>query len=226
MINDSGQIAATSSARLRALARVRRGGRASGRETIGDALVSGRGRAPVARNKGSASRPRGKFSSLQILENSQNAERISILREPAPQAQGTRCADGGGAARVGHAHDPSVLVRRVTCKTELRPEMAPQPLEKIGSGPEMVWSRRPRTHKIWYASARLTDARLRLTTPQELTKLKVAEKGAQRPEIARCRTEIGACVPPHRRDPERRGRAAAAGRVKPVNGPTTAGASR
>ena len=113
MINDSGQIAATSSARLRALARVRPGGRASGRETIGDALVSGRGRAPVARNKGSASRPRGKFSSLQILENSQNAERISILPEPAPQAQGTRCADGGGAARVGHAHDPSVLVRRV-----------------------------------------------------------------------------------------------------------------
>src|SRR5271155_605358 len=94
VINDSGQIAATSSARLRALSRVRRGGRASGRETIGDALVSGRGRAPVARSKGSASRLRGKFSSSQILENSQNAERISILREPVPPAQGTGCVDG------------------------------------------------------------------------------------------------------------------------------------
>jgi hypothetical protein len=107
--NNSGQIAARSSVRLRALARVRRGGRASGRETIGDALVSGRGRAPVARSKGSASRLRGKFSSLQILENSQNAEGISILRETVPNAQGTRCTDGGGAARVGHGHDPSVL---------------------------------------------------------------------------------------------------------------------
>src|SRR5271163_185202 len=82
VINDSGQIAATSSVRLRALARVRRGGRASGRETIGDALVLGRGRTPVARSKGSASRPGGKFSSLQILENSRNAERISTLPEP------------------------------------------------------------------------------------------------------------------------------------------------
>jgi hypothetical protein len=132
VINNSGQIAATSSARLRALARVRRGARASGRETIGDALVSGRGRAPVARNKGSTSRLRGKFSSLQILENSQNVNGISILRETVPNAQGTRCTDGGGAARVGHAHDPSVL--NLTAKRS-RSEMAPQQLEKIESAP-------------------------------------------------------------------------------------------
>jgi hypothetical protein len=85
--------------------------RAARRESVGarDVVVSGRGRAPVARNKGSTSRLRGKFSSLQILENSQNAERTSILRETVPNAQGTRCTYGGGAARVGHAHDPSVL---------------------------------------------------------------------------------------------------------------------
>ena len=101
MINDSGQIASASSERLRALARVRQGGRAVGREPIGDALVSGRGRAPVARNKGSASRPRGKFSFLQILENSQNAEVTWILRGPAPQAQGTRCVDGEARRALG-----------------------------------------------------------------------------------------------------------------------------
>ena len=160
VINDSGQIAAMNSAPLRALARVRRGARASGRETIGDALVSGRGRAPVARNKGSTSRLRGKFSSLQILENSQNAERISILRETVPNAQGTRCTDGGGAARVGHAHDPSVL--DLTAKRS-RPEMAPQQLEKIESAPGNGMASEVRTHNIWYTSARLTRARLRLT---------------------------------------------------------------
>src|SRR5271163_4940472 len=138
VINESGQIAATGSARLRALARVRRGGRASGRETIGDALVSGRGRAPVARNKGSASRPRGKFSSLQILENSQNAEKISILREPAPQAQGTRCADGGGAARVGHAHDPSVLDLTAKQSRPAARKWRRNSLKRLNPRPEMV----------------------------------------------------------------------------------------
>jgi hypothetical protein len=88
VINDSGQIAATSSAPLPALARVRRGGRASGREAIGDVVVSGRGRAPVAWNKGSASRLRGKFFPLQSLENSQNAEGISILPETVPRPKG------------------------------------------------------------------------------------------------------------------------------------------
>jgi hypothetical protein len=30
-----------------------------------------------------------------------------------------------------------------------RPEMAPQQLEKLNPRPEMVWARRPRTHKMW-----------------------------------------------------------------------------
>ena len=218
MINDSGQIAATSSARLRALARVRRGGRASGRETIGDAVVSGRGRAPVARNKGLASRPRGKFSSLQILENSQNAERISILPEPAPQAQATRCADGGGAARVGHAHDPSVL--DLTAKPS-RPEMAPQRLEKIGSAPGNGMASEASNPQDLVRGRTADRARLRPMSARRLQKRLGdwgTEKGAQRPEIARCRTEIGAYVPPLRRDPDRQGRATACRGVKPLNG--------
>jgi hypothetical protein len=34
--------------------------------------------------------------------------------------------------------------------------MAPQRLEKIESAPELVWSRKPRTHKIWYTGVRPT----------------------------------------------------------------------
>jgi hypothetical protein len=37
-------------------------------------------------------------------------------------------------------------------------------LKRLNPGPEMVWSRKPRTHKIWYPGARLTVRRLRLTT--------------------------------------------------------------
>src|SRR5271168_289122 len=55
----------------------------------------------------------------------------------------------------------------------------------------MVWSRKPRSHKIWYTGAPLT------VRPDEGRKNeKVAEKGTQRFEIAPCRTEIGACGPP------------------------------
>ena len=55
----------------------------------------------------------------------------------------------------------------------------------------MVWSWKPRSHKIWYTGAPLT------VRPDEgRTNEKVAEKGAQRFEIAPCRTEIGACGPP------------------------------
>jgi hypothetical protein len=160
VINDSGQIAATSSAPLPALARVRRGPRASGRETIGDALVSGRGRAPVARNKGSTSRLRGKFSSLQIIENSQNAERISILRETVPNAQG-RAAPTGEARRVGHAHDPSVL--DLTAKRS-RPEMAPQRLEKIESAPGNGMASEASNPQYLVHERTADRARLRLTS--------------------------------------------------------------
>ena len=83
--DDSVQIAATSPARRRAFARMGRAERASGRDTIRD-VASGSGRTPVARMMGSAARSRRKFSALQSLENSQNAERIAILREPVPWA--------------------------------------------------------------------------------------------------------------------------------------------
>jgi hypothetical protein len=83
--DDSVQIAATSPARRRAFARMGRAERASGRDTIGD-VASRRGLTPVARKMGAAARSRRKFSALQSLENSQNAERIAILREPVPWA--------------------------------------------------------------------------------------------------------------------------------------------
>jgi hypothetical protein len=86
MGNDhSVQIAATSSGRRRALARMWRGERASGREMVGGIVVPV-GAAPIARNRKSAWRPTRKFSALQSIENPQNAERISILREPSPHA--------------------------------------------------------------------------------------------------------------------------------------------
>jgi len=56
-----------------------------------------------------------------------------------------------------------------------RPEMAPQRLEKIKPRPEMVWARKPRTHKIWYPGGRLTVRGSRLTNRKND---KVAEKGA------------------------------------------------
>ena len=34
--------------------------------------------------------------------------------------------------------------------------MAPQRLEKMNQRPEMVWSRKSRTHKMWYTRMRLT----------------------------------------------------------------------
>jgi hypothetical protein len=70
-----------------------------------------------------------------------------------------------------------------------RPEMAPQGLEKIESGPGNGMG--PETLDPQYlVHGRAADrARLRLTSRE---KDKVAEKGAQRFEIARCRTEIGA----------------------------------
>jgi hypothetical protein len=93
--DDSVQIAATSSGRRRALARMWRGERASGREMVGGIVVAV-GAAPIARNRKSAWRAEGKFSALQSLENSQNAEGISVLREqfhrPAERSPGSRRA--------------------------------------------------------------------------------------------------------------------------------------
>jgi hypothetical protein len=122
-IDDSVQIAATNSGRRRTLSRMWRGERASGREMVGGIVVPV-GAAPIAGNRTSAWRPTGKFSALQSLENPQNAERISVLREPVPRAGRTLAASLAGiAARAG------LSARRS------RPEMAPQRLEKIESAP-------------------------------------------------------------------------------------------
>jgi hypothetical protein len=83
--DDSVQIAAMSP--RPAPACMRRGGKASGLETMRNVLVSGGRRTPVARKPVSALRPTAKFSALQSLENAQNAERISILRERVPRGR-------------------------------------------------------------------------------------------------------------------------------------------
>jgi hypothetical protein len=121
--DDSAQIAATSSGRRRALARMWRGERVSGRETVGGIVVP-IGAAPIARNRKSAWRPTGKFSALQSIENSQNAERISILREP------VLCAGRSLAASLAR-----IAAREGPTAKRSRPEMAPQRLEKIESAP-------------------------------------------------------------------------------------------
>jgi hypothetical protein len=85
LCNDSVQIAATSraSAHARALTATRQ---SVASETPRGVSASGHGRMPVAWRRGSGLPPHGKFSALQSLENSQNAEGISILREPAARA--------------------------------------------------------------------------------------------------------------------------------------------
>ena len=56
-------------------------------------VVSGKGRASAAGMSGSAFLPERKFSALQGLENSQNAEGISILCEPGPGLAETASAE-------------------------------------------------------------------------------------------------------------------------------------
>ena len=73
---------------------------------------------------------RGKFSGAQSLENSENAERISLreslIRFPCPR----RPAPARKWRRNG--------------------------LKRLNPRPRMVWSRKPRSHNIWYTGARLT----------------------------------------------------------------------
>ena len=69
MTDDSTQIAATSHAQRRA--------HGTTRETVAE-FVFRHGRSPVAQKVAAALRPERKFSALQGLEMSQNAERISI----------------------------------------------------------------------------------------------------------------------------------------------------
>jgi hypothetical protein len=86
--DDSFQIAGTSLPPRPVLARWWRGERASGVETIGNVVFSGRRRTQGARKPVSSSRPAAKFSALQSFENAQNAEEISNLPEPVPEAGG------------------------------------------------------------------------------------------------------------------------------------------
>src|SRR5271169_4848381 len=119
--DDSIQIAAKSLAQRPALARMSRGGKASGLETLGNVKPA------------SASRPRGKFSALQSVENAQNAERISILREPvplgrrnvlAPTRKARRAADAGeqGAGAIARAPPRSRdrIDRAGSCRKRVR----------------------------------------------------------------------------------------------------------
>jgi len=84
------------------------------RQSMRDFVVSGRRQTPAAQNAESALRPRRKFSGLQSIEDSQNGERISILRKAVPWAGGTPGAKekgathGGRASRVGGDPEPNV----------------------------------------------------------------------------------------------------------------------
>src|SRR5271170_7638494 len=115
------QIEATSPASPRALARVRRCARAWERGLV---VVSGKGRASVTGMSGSSFPPEGKFSALQSLENSQNEEGISILREPVP----------GGSAWLTRGQRGAALSRVNTggrhCK--FRTGLRPVPLDETG----------------------------------------------------------------------------------------------
>ena len=115
----------------------------------GKRVVSGRRRTPGARKPISSSRPTVKFSTSQSLDNTQNAEGISIVREPVPQSGGTLRTDEEA--------------RRAPC---------------AGGG------------------VRATPA----TTLEgsKSTRPKVAEKGAQGLEFARCNDETAATLRPSR----------------------------
>jgi hypothetical protein len=179
--DDNVQTAARNPARQRAFARVRSRVRTSGRDAMGDVVVSGR--SPAAQNVGSASRPRRKFSGLQSLENSQNAESISILREADAWAGGTPGVKEKGAtrgwrasragrsrlgSRVGGDAEPivdflnrgasvaGIAAREADGKPGVARKWRRNDLKTLNQRPEMVWPRRRRTHKIWYRGARLT----------------------------------------------------------------------
>src|SRR5271170_6982810 len=92
----------------RALARMRRESE-SGTRRWGDLTDSGHGRKPAARSRGSALRRHAKFSALQSLENSQNAERTSILCEPALRPCGTSRANEEGVDYGGRLRCPDRL---------------------------------------------------------------------------------------------------------------------
>jgi hypothetical protein len=171
--DDSVQIAATSPARGRG--RPRAAMRVSvGRRSIRDVVVSTDRQTPAAQNVGSASRPRRKFSALQSIENSQNAEGISILREAGPWAGGTPGAKEKGAtrgwrdaragrsrprSRIGGDAEPivdflnrgasvaGIAAREADGKPGVARKWRRNDLKTLNQRPEMVWPRKRRTHK-------------------------------------------------------------------------------
>ena len=76
-------------------------------------------------------------------------------------------------------------------KTESHRKWRRNGLKRLNPRLEMVWARKPRTHKIWYTGAMTATAE----EPQERQSYEVAEKGAQGFEMVTCRTEIGALRP-------------------------------
>jgi hypothetical protein len=104
---DSFQITVTSAARRPAITRMPRGEGASRRRAIGNSSLPAVSARHV-RNPQSALRGAAKFSALQSLENSQNGETISILREPIPQAGGTPRAEQEGAWAARLAKSKSI----------------------------------------------------------------------------------------------------------------------
>ena len=177
--DDSVQFAATSPARgrgrPRAAMRVR-----LGRQSMRD--VVGSGRSPAAQNAGSASRSTQKFSALQSLGNSQNAERISILREAVPWAGGTPGAKEEGAtrgqrgsragrsqpgSRVGGDPEPivdflnrgasvsGIAAREADGKPGVAGKWRRNALKRLNQRREMVWPRKRPTHRS-STGARLT----------------------------------------------------------------------
>ena len=127
---------------------------------------------PIAQSAVSALRPRRKFSDLQGIENSENGERISILREAVPWAGGTPGAKEKGATRGWRASragrsppgsrvggDPEPIVDLSSRGASVAKTAAREAdggvarkwrhnlLKRLNQRREMVWSRKRRTHK-------------------------------------------------------------------------------
>jgi hypothetical protein len=204
--DDSVQIAAMSPVRLRG--RARAATRVSvGRRSMRGVVVLADRQTPVTQNSGSALRSRRKFSALQSIENSQNGERISILREAVPRAGGTPGAKEEGATRGWRASragrsrpgsrvggDPVPIVdlssrgasvagiaaREADGKPGVARKWRRNDLKTLNPRPEMVWPRRRRTHKIWYWGARPT-VRKNDKVGRKLSALRNLENSESRP---------------------------------------------
>jgi hypothetical protein len=149
--DDSVQIAGTSLAQRPALCCRWRGEKASGLATMGNVVVSGRRRTPLARQPASASRPRGKFFALQSLENAQNAERISLLRKPVPIGRQNGLAPTGKARRAAGGKGDRAITRATALEGLIRPgrklqKKAPKALKSLDAEMKSAPRCAPRTY--------------------------------------------------------------------------------